>query len=414
MSLELTKEIYKLAPSSMIELFEVDLTPFGGDVLRFHNGVNHNSQNVVFDSVTFQRFPIEVSGFELTGQGSLPRPKMKVSNHLSIITALLIQYGDITGAKVTRIRTLAKFLDAVNFPGSVNPDADPTAKFDDDIFFIDRKSSENRDFVEFELASAMDLMGIKLPRRKIVQNSCVWKYRSAECGYTGGPVFDINDAVMSSAQSTAGQLVLDTYSAMKTAESNLQVAENALSVAKRNQDFACVSKIVYQGSSYTTPTPGGIWTVTNGVRVLRYSYGWINNKTQIKAYFGGVEVTIGNEYRYGSLVNRDDFTSRNGIEPGWDVSGTQEIHQIVRFQVDSGACSIATSAYSTALSARNSAKSTYDSAVSAYLSALSALPTDDPIYNIERCGKRLSSCQIRFGENNALPFGSFPGVGLFR
>ena len=30
----------------------------------------------------------------------------------------------------------------------------------------------------------------------------------------------------------------------------------------------------------------------------------------------------------------------------------------------------------------------------------------------DRCGKRLSSCKLRFGENNPLPFGSFPSVGL--
>ena len=30
------------------------------------------------------------------------------------------------------------------------------------------------------------------------------------------------------------------------------------------------------------------------------------------------------------------------------------------------------------------------------------------------CGKRLSSCKLRFGENGELPFGSFPGAGLIR
>jgi len=32
----------------------------------------------------------------------------------------------------------------------------------------------------------------------------------------------------------------------------------------------------------------------------------------------------------------------------------------------------------------------------------------------DACGKRLSSCKKRFGENNQLPFGSFPGAGLIR
>ena len=30
----------------------------------------------------------------------------------------------------------------------------------------------------------------------------------------------------------------------------------------------------------------------------------------------------------------------------------------------------------------------------------------------DRCGKRISSCKLRFGQNNELPFGSFPSVGL--
>ena len=32
----------------------------------------------------------------------------------------------------------------------------------------------------------------------------------------------------------------------------------------------------------------------------------------------------------------------------------------------------------------------------------------------DACGKRLSSCKKRFGENGELPFGSFPGAGLIR
>ena len=30
------------------------------------------------------------------------------------------------------------------------------------------------------------------------------------------------------------------------------------------------------------------------------------------------------------------------------------------------------------------------------------------------CGKRLTSCKARFGNNDPLPYGSFPSVGLVR
>ena len=78
-----------------------------------------------------------------------------------------------------------------NFSHSSSPD--PNAEFPEDIYFIDRKASENRMFIEFELASSLDLNGVKLPRRQVLQNICPWIYRSAECSYAGGAVADIND-----------------------------------------------------------------------------------------------------------------------------------------------------------------------------------------------------------------------------
>ena len=39
-------------------------------------------------------------------------------------------------------------------------------------------------------------------------------------------------------------------------------------------------------------------------------------------------------------------------------------------------------------------------------------PVEDPAQ--DRCGGRLTSCQLRFGENNPLPFGSFPSAGRLR
>lgn len=188
-------EIQKLEPSAIIELFELDATALGlPDVLRFHAGTNQLNQNIVWQGNSYTRYPLEVSGFDYIGDGSIPRPKMRVSNALSAITALLLAYKDLLGAKVTRKRTLAKFLDAANFDGGVNVSADPTAQFPDDIFVIDRKTGENREVVEFELTTSFDLAGIQLPRRQIIQNVCAWKYRGGECGYAGNDYFTSSDA----------------------------------------------------------------------------------------------------------------------------------------------------------------------------------------------------------------------------
>lgn len=191
-------EIQKLAPSAVVELFELDGSSFGAGITRFHAGTNGLTQRVVWQGNTYEPFPVQVTGFEMTNAGTLPRPTMRVANVTGLITALLQQYNDLLGAKITRKRTLVKYLDAVNFSGG-NPTADATASFDDDVFYIDRKAAENRDMVEFELAAALDLTGVDLPRRQIVQNVCPWKYRSAECSYAGTAYFNANDVPVASA-----------------------------------------------------------------------------------------------------------------------------------------------------------------------------------------------------------------------
>lgn len=201
----ITSEIQKLAPSAVIELFVLDLTLFNQGIVRFHAGTNELLRQVVWQGNVYEPYPIIVEGFEFTGNGQSPRPKLRVANVKGTITALILSYQDLIGAKVTRKRTLAKYLDAVNFAAG-NPTADATAEFADDVFFVDRKSKETRDVVEFELAASFDLEGVSLPRRQIVQNVCPWSYRGAECGYTGAAYFNANDqTVTSSAADVCGK-----------------------------------------------------------------------------------------------------------------------------------------------------------------------------------------------------------------
>jgi lambda family phage minor tail protein L len=187
-------DVQKLAPGAIVDMFELDATTIGGSVIRWHNGVNALGNDVVWQGNSYTRFPVEASGFQRSGKGTLPRPVLKVANVSGLTGALARELGDLCGAKVTRRRTFVKYLDAVNFAGGVNPQADPLCGFPDEVWFVDRKASENGVFIEFELAAAFDVAGVKLPRRQCVQNVCTWGYRSAECGYTGGPVADKNDA----------------------------------------------------------------------------------------------------------------------------------------------------------------------------------------------------------------------------
>lgn len=211
-------ELQKIAPSSIIELFEIQtvLALHGLNyTYRFHAGTSALANGRIYwNANAYDRMPIECDGFEYSGNGQLPRPKLRVSNIMGTISMILLTVNDTTagndlvGAKVTRIRTMARYIDAANFPGGVNPygTPDPTAEFPREVYYIDRKVAETRDLVEWELASAFDLMGVRAPKRQCISNICQWVYRSTECGYSTATYFDESDQpVATAAQDVCGK-----------------------------------------------------------------------------------------------------------------------------------------------------------------------------------------------------------------
>lgn len=193
-----TSELQKLAPSALVELFELDATALGGSVFYFHAGTNELRLPVWWQAIEYQPYPILASGFERSGRGPLPQPKLRVADVTGDVTVLVLAYDDLVGAKVTRRRTFKKYLDAVNFTGGVNPTADPTAAFPDEIWYVNRKAEAVPGvYADFELASAADVAGVQLPRRQCIANVCPWIYRGPECGYAGGAVADENDVATS-------------------------------------------------------------------------------------------------------------------------------------------------------------------------------------------------------------------------
>lgn len=182
-------EVYKLAPAALIELYILDTTPIvSATIDYFHAGTDSNRFPITFQGITYQPFPIEIKGFERNGQGVVAKPKLSVSNVGGIISATARQFSDLVGAKLTRKRTFAKFLDG-------QPTADPTQEFPIDVYFVNQKTNENAQLVEFELTTAFDLFGLSLPSRQVLQNSCPWVYKGAECSWVPvpGKYFDVND-----------------------------------------------------------------------------------------------------------------------------------------------------------------------------------------------------------------------------
>jgi phage-related protein len=295
-------DVQKLTPGPILEFWELNATSIGGGILRFQG---QQDGSVWWQGFEYLAFPVKGEGFERTGEQQ-PTPRVKVGNVERSITILCQALDDVVGATITRRRTFAKYLDAVNFygpnliedallpivglavrkdgailvgrvggtsgvglhvptePGKTyrlrfrlenmsalsrvgtvvngvnlaaslihsvgeiersftatstssyvsfaaaaigvngpakisnltvqealgNPTADPTKEFAPELWFIERKANETPEFVEFELSSALDFLGVKLPRRQIIANQCPWSYRGPNCNYVGPPVAD--------------------------------------------------------------------------------------------------------------------------------------------------------------------------------------------------------------------------------
>jgi lambda family phage minor tail protein L len=171
-------ETQKLSPDAEVELFQLDTGIFGGDVYLFHNQRVQGSNVLRLDELEYQAIPLQASGFAVNGADQMPTPKLEVGNTNGVVAPLIAQYDNLVGATLRRIRTFRRHLD----DGS---DPDPTARLSDDVYYVNRKTTETKESIEFELASSLDVDGATLPRRRILAR-CQWKFRDGvNCPYAG-------------------------------------------------------------------------------------------------------------------------------------------------------------------------------------------------------------------------------------
>ena len=386
------EELNKLAPSTIIELFELDGTATSvgvSQVYRFHSGVNQDVDgDIVWNGNTYSRYPIEASGFEYEGQGQLPRPRISISNVLSLVTTLAIAHNDLVGATVKRIRTLKKYLDASNFTSGSNATADPYASFPEEVFIIDRKVIENRELATFELAATFDVAGVKLPRRQIVQNICPWTYRGEGCGYTGPPIADIKDNKLTSSTNATIQNLYDLRVALEEATAAKNTAFDAYAAA---QAETAVQTEAYNNSYAVAETRFSLTSPTY----------YVSNRASVGNRFNGASVTLSSTtYQQGALRQQTRNVAYYEI---------QRLAQGSRSALDAAEADEATkkTTYDNAVTAETTAQTAYNNAITAWQDL-----SDSPSDSADVCSHRLTGCKCRFGDNAELPYGGFPSAGL--
>ena len=214
------KELVNLEPTAMLDLFLI-YYKFPRDDFNFvaispsSNGIENG---IIWQGVQYLPVPIETEGFKTIGEQELPKPKIRISNKDFFASRYVSKFEDLVGAKVVRKRVFARFLDDANFTnkngdninaylnttdyphvggdilgGGGNPfgAADPEAGLPDEVYYINRKSSESKSLMEFELVTPLEMENYKIPNRAGFSRYCYWVYRGYGCRYSGIPKTNI-------------------------------------------------------------------------------------------------------------------------------------------------------------------------------------------------------------------------------
>ncbi len=125
----------------------------------------------------------------MNGKGSSARPSLTVSNLFGLVTGMAEDLQSLVGATVVRRRVYARFLDAVNFCGGQSGSG-PGAGAERPLGGGADVRADGHD--SLVCAGNTDGDGTErcFPGRIMLANTCMWTYRSDECGYTGGAVAD--------------------------------------------------------------------------------------------------------------------------------------------------------------------------------------------------------------------------------
>jgi len=186
------RNIQQSAYGAKVQLFVVDASALGGEIVRLAPAP-FNGAAVVFGGDVYTPMPIKISGLSWAVKGAVPRPVLEVSNLEAQFVTALLGLDDLVGASVTVMETFTDFLD-----DGATPDFEQ--RLPDEFFVIDQLQEWTSTSVRWQLSALLDQRGVKLPRRQILRDVCVARYRrhtgatfdysKATCPYVGANYFD--------------------------------------------------------------------------------------------------------------------------------------------------------------------------------------------------------------------------------
>lgn len=155
------QEVVKPYTSPYVELFILDGTAIDPSLLFYFT--NSSDTPIQFGANTYQPFPIQGTGWAVTSNQP-PRPKLTISNVTKVVQPYVQNYNDLSQMKVTRIRTMQKFLVG-------QPSADSNAHLPLELYYVNQMTRLAKDVIEFELVSFLEAPNAKLPAGQVLKDN---------------------------------------------------------------------------------------------------------------------------------------------------------------------------------------------------------------------------------------------------
>lgn len=182
------KETAKAEQSKILHLFTLDVYRDGSrvDILHFVD----NNYDVVYNGVTYTRFPIKYSAINISSDGTIDKASISAANVNREMMTLIELNDGLRNSKLRIMTVYEKFIDRIytvaedcSVTSKVNPNKDLSA-YIDDVFIIDSYQADEN-VIQFQLEPVINL-NVKIPRRRFLPNSCTFKFKdAATCGYSG-------------------------------------------------------------------------------------------------------------------------------------------------------------------------------------------------------------------------------------
>lgn len=245
----------------IVYLYSLDIQSITGnanDIYYFVEGTISGT-TVKYNGVEYFPANVKCEGFEVSGEGTAPRPTIKVAN-VGVGAGVTIanaanNYDDLLGGIISRKITKKEHLD-----GEADPDVNA---FYEEIWIISHKNAHTKDYLEFEMSAYLDFENTYTPNRLILRDVCTHLYRTYDDG------FDYTNATCPWADGTHGYY-WDRDGAKTTTSGDD-------TCGKRLGD--CKLRYVTPASSYEygTSAPGGastgdLWLRTDIIPNIWYRY----------------------------------------------------------------------------------------------------------------------------------------------